>query len=57
MSDDKQHTEAGEKVQEDMPTPEQEPGGTLGRDDGEGKPGGTGAIRREVDEKAPGGGD
>jgi len=57
MSDDKQHTEAGEKVQEDMPTPDQEPGGTLGRDDGEGKPGGTGAIRREVDEKAPGGGD
>ena len=42
MTDDKRtdaDTQAGESVQEETPGPDQRPGGTLGRDEGEGKPG------------------
>ena len=35
--DDK--TDPGEAVQDAMPEPEEQPGGTLGRDEGEGAPG------------------
>jgi hypothetical protein len=34
-----ERTKPGEAVEEAMPEPEEQPGGTLGRDEGEGAPG------------------
>ena len=54
MDDDKdrdEHTGPGEAVEKNMPEPEEMPGGTLGRDDGdEGAPGpkDPGTTRRET---------
>jgi hypothetical protein len=47
-SEERDQTAPGKAVQENMPEPEEMPGGTLGRDRPEDEPGNAGTVREHV---------
>ncbi len=48
QSEERDQTAPGKAVQENMPQPEEMPGGTLGRDRPEDEPGDAGTVREHV---------